>query len=135
MIRKEEEVRGSTPTDEKQLVQLKKDRKREQRKLKKSKIPCRFYAMEGGCWRGARCIFLHSDNEKNTKCSSNKPIMDVVNRSKNENSMEQDSKPEDGMLGEGCDMGMMEVEELSKKLTSTVISVPESISFGRRKRH
>jgi hypothetical protein len=37
-----------------------KQMRRRRQNQKRSKIPCKFYSSAGGCWRGEKCIFLHT---------------------------------------------------------------------------
>ena len=37
-----------------------KQNRRQRQNQKRSTIPCKFYATQGGCWRGGNCIFLHT---------------------------------------------------------------------------
>jgi hypothetical protein len=39
---------------------LEKRKRRERQKQKRSTIPCKFFASKGGCWRGDKCVFLHT---------------------------------------------------------------------------
>lgn len=41
--------------------EAKKQQRRKRQKEKRAIIPCKFYHMKDGCFRGSKCMFLHSD--------------------------------------------------------------------------
>lgn len=51
--------------DDNLMVEETNTRKQERRarqKEKRATIPCKFHLSKGGCWRGDKCMFLHSDH-------------------------------------------------------------------------
>ena len=101
-------------------------RKRKERKERKRRvnatIPCRFYHSKGGCWRGDKCMFLHSDDHVIIKEQK-------TNIEQNGNSCAKNNQDEGGEM----DIDM--IEDLSNQIrTKAKVSVPNKISFGRRRR-
>lgn len=43
-------------------TESKKKERRKRQKEKRACQPCKFYGSNGGCWRGNKCMFLHSTN-------------------------------------------------------------------------
>jgi hypothetical protein len=41
-------------------IEAKKKERRKRQKEKRAGQPCKFYGSNGGCWRGSKCVFLHS---------------------------------------------------------------------------
>ena len=79
--------------------------RKQRQKEKRSSIPCKFFTSDRGCWRGEKCMFLHSRSEPIT--SQN----EVANTT--------------------IDMDVDEV--LVDQLKHTRISLPETLTFGRRR--
>jgi len=101
----------------------KKKTRKERKKLNNARIPCRFYNTKAGCWRGDNCMFLHSKQ------------VDVVLQNNEPN---QYSFP---LMNSDCNTygSNMDIDEEVEKLTTQIqskarISIPDNISFGRRKR-
>ena len=97
------------------------DRKKRDRKERKRRanatIPCRFYHSKSGCWRGDKCMFLHSDSVNGEDKATNYSNTRDVN-STNETEMDIDM-----------------IDDLSNQIrTKARVSVPVKISFGRRRR-
>lgn len=68
-------------------------KRRERQSQQRATIPCKFFMTKGGCWRGSKCMFLHS-----SKATT--------------------------------------VDELSAQLKKkATVTVPDKISFGRRRRY
>jgi len=128
-----------TKSNEQQQTKKKriiKDRK-EKKKICNATIPCRFYNSKGGCWRGDNCMFLHK-YVKNTYKNSDTLSSDYIETPntamnyKEQNVMiaHQDRSEVDTA---------MDIEEeidniIQKVKTDVKISVPQKISFGRRRR-
>ena len=51
--------------------QNKKKERKERKKKANALIPCRFYNSKGGCWRGSRCMFLHSPSQNKAHNTDN----------------------------------------------------------------
>lgn len=47
----------------KKELQEKRAKRRERQSQQRAMIPCKFYMTKSGCWRGSKCMFLHSSKE------------------------------------------------------------------------
>eukprot|EP00545_Synedropsis_sp_CCMP1620_P000839 CAMPEP_0119014540 /NCGR_PEP_ID=MMETSP1176-20130426/9912_1 /TAXON_ID=265551 /ORGANISM="Synedropsis recta cf, Strain CCMP1620" /LENGTH=309 /DNA_ID=CAMNT_0006967731 /DNA_START=77 /DNA_END=1006 /DNA_ORIENTATION=+ len=56
----EKDAMNDADTNEELLRLQKHDQRRDRQKQKRAKVPCKFYN-QGGCWRGDKCMFLHSN--------------------------------------------------------------------------
>ena len=89
--------------------------RKERKRLVNATIPCRFYHSKRGCWRGDKCMFLHSNNMHREDMAT-----DHINNSKK---------------GNGINMDIDIIDDLSNQIrTKARVSVPDKISFGRRRR-
>jgi len=100
--------------------------RKERRKKNNATIPCRFYNQTNGCWRGDRCMFLHSKvplmNTLDTPTSQTQEIIDSNSSGALALKAGEDS----------IDTEMM--DELTSQIQSKArISIPAKISFGRRR--
>ncbi len=106
--------------------------KKEKKKKINANIPCRFYNSKGGCWRGNKCMFLHSKKANDSLCNTNNHDIngekDLNCNSTNDNDNYHSSQKMDMDI---C----QEIDILSNQIqTKAKISVPDNVSFGRRKK-
>jgi len=101
------------------------------RKKMNATIPCRFYNQKNGCWRGDRCMFLHSKVplmntvEKTCLTIPTSQVHETINAKSCTAAVP--AEVEDAM-----DTDMM--DELTNQIQSKArISIPAKISFGRRR--
>jgi len=109
----------------------KKASKKERKKKINATIPCRFYNQRDGCWRGDRCMFLHSKIPliENRKEHSN--TLDVPTNTTSKIA-EYNSNGPLARENDIVDTDMM--DELTNQIQTKVqISIPSKISFGRRR--
>lgn len=104
----------------------KKTNRKDRRKKTNATIPCRFYNQKGGCWRGDRCMFLHSKL----------PLVENTEEKSNILGIQQTTGPDlsdpVAVVEDSMDTDMM--NELTNQIQTKVqISIPSKISFGRRR--
>lgn len=105
--------------------------KKERKKKINANIPCRFYNSKGGCWRGNKCMFLHSKQVNDSLCNANDHDI-KGGKDLNCNAANDDNNNTSQMM----DMDIcQEIDILSNQIqTKAKINVPDNISFGRRKK-
>ena len=105
-----EDISSNDKQQSKKQQQQRKERKKELNK----NIPCRFYNSKSGCWRGKNCMFLHSK---------------IQNDNEDRDKIQHDIKHNNHM--DIC----TEIDILANEMnTKANISIPDNISFGRRRR-
>ena len=93
-----------------ELMKKKKRERRERQKKARASVPCKFFSMEGSCWRGEKCMFLHDKN-----------VLEVE-------SAFDGSETGDTKMDVNC------IENIAKKLNSGLqFSLPSRTNFDRRK--
>ncbi len=116
-------VQDSSDDAKKEKLKTKRRERKEKKKKTNASIPCRFYNSKGGCWRGDNCMFLHSHT------STIKPKNNV------KSTQEQHHSSEDLESPQNMDV-CQEIDSLANQMkTKAKISIPNNISFGRRRRN
>lgn len=144
----------SIPNDENyQHLQImkddeKKERRWARRKAKNKNIPCRFFHSKRGCRKGDKCIFLHEDMGVSEIEMSNSDCAGINGDSYGDKDMLCEEIKDIDIVTDDisqvevdafCSSNAMDIDENIDELATQIgtkanISLPEKISFGRRRR-
>mmetsp|Transcript_17104 Transcript_17104/g.25531 ORF Transcript_17104/g.25531 Transcript_17104/m.25531 type:complete len:411 (+) Transcript_17104:13-1245(+) len=129
MIPVEDVVHHDKDKAKQQKLKNKMQERKERKKKSNASIPCRFYNSKGGCWRGDNCMFLHvSSTTIETKSNISKPKSSLNGTKSHRNNTYAES-PQSMDICE-------EIDSLANQMKAKAkISVPNNISFGRRRRN
>jgi len=98
-----------------------KERRNQRRRERNKIIPCRFHHSKKGCRKGELCTFLHGDDGNDEKNVDQPMHLGAENLQHINCNITADID--------------MDVDDLTKQIEQSVrISIPNNISFGRRRR-